>query len=185
MVNSKGEIGLVPMSSISMASNLEIHPWFHGNTTRVEAELTLSSEVNGSFIVRNSESKPGKYVTSIRHEGSTWHYVINMDPLTSQYNFGTPELSFQSLPELIAHHSKISDCLITTLRYPAFHPRKTPIHSNNIYSREVDEWEVNRSDIKTGPTIHKKGGLSEIYKASFKNISVFVKITRVSYKKNN
>ena len=171
------------MSSISIVSNLEMRPWFHGNTTRVEAELTLSSEVNGSFLVRNSESKPGKYVTSIRHEGSTRHYIINMDPLTSQYNFGTPELSFQSLPELIAHHSKISDGLITTLRYPAFHPRKTPLYSNNIYSREVDEWEVNRSDIKTGPTIHKKGGLSEIYKAAFKNISVFVKITRVSYKK--
>ena len=105
------------MSSISIVSNLEMRPWFHGNTTRVEAELTLSSEVNGSFLVRNSESKPGKYVTSIRHEGSTRHYIINMDPLTSQYNFGTPELSFQSLPELIAHHSKISDGLITTLRY--------------------------------------------------------------------
>ena len=183
VVNSKGEVGLVPMSSISMVSNLEIHPWFHGNITRVETELTLRSEVNGSFLVRNSESKPGKYVISLHHEGSTSHYIINMDPLTSRYYFNVPQLSFQSLPKLIAHHSKISDGLVTTLRYPAFHPRKTPISSNFIYSREVDEWEVNRSDIKTGQILHKKK-YAEIYKASFKNISLSIKITRVSYKKN-
>ena len=174
MVNSKGEVGLVPMSSISMASNLKIHPWFHGNITRVEAELTLRSEVNGSFLVRNSESK---HVVSVHHEGSTRHYAINMDPLTSRHYLKTPKLSFQSIPELISHYSKISDIsgLITALRYPAFH------HSNTVYSHEVDEWEVNRSDIKTGQMIYKNQH-TEIYKAfKEKNISVSIKITRVSY----
>ena len=176
VVNSKGEIGLVPMSSISMVSNLEIHPWFRGNITHAEAELTLRSEVNGSFLLRNSKSKPGKYAISLHHEGMTSHYIINIDPLTSQYYLKTPELSFQSLPELIAHHSNISEGLITTLRYPA---TQSSMDNNNIYS---DEWEVNRSDIITGKMIYKNEH-AEIYKAfKERNISVSIKITRVSYK---
>ena len=178
VVNSKGETGLVPMSSISVINNLEIHPWYHGNITRAEAEFTLSSEVNGSFLVRNSESKPGKYAFSFRNDGSTEHYVINIDHLTRQCYFKTPALSFQGLPELVEHHSKNADGLATTLRYPAFNPLKP---HKNIYSHEVDEWEVDRSDIKTGQKICHN--YNEIYKAVIKdrNIPVSIKIPRVSY----
>ena len=178
VVNSKGETGLVPMSSISVISNLEIYPWYHGNITRAKAELTLSSEVDGSFLVRNSTTKPGKYALSLRYDGSTCHYVINIDHLTRQCYFDIPELSFQGLPELVEHHSKNADGLATTLSYPAFNPRKPP---KNIYSHEVDEWEVDRSDIKTGQTIRHH--YNEIYKAFIKerNIPVSIKITRVSY----
>ena len=178
VVNSKGETGLVPMSSISVISNLEIYPWYHGNITRAKAELTLSSEVNGSFLVRNSTTKPGKYALSLRDDGSTKHYVINIDHLTRQCYIKTPELSFQGLPELVEHHSKNADGLATTLRYPAFNPLKPP---KNIYSHEVDEWEVDRSDIKTGQKIRHM--YNEIYKAAIKerDIPVSIKITRVSY----
>ena len=178
VVNSKGETGLVPMSSISVISSLEIHPWYHGNITRVEAELTLSSEVTGSFLVRNSTTKPGKYALSLRDDGSTWHNIINIDHLTRQC-YIMPELSFQGLPELVEHHSKYSDYLVTALRYPAFNHLKPP---KDIYSHEVDEWEVNRSDIKTGQKICCHN-YNEIYKAVIKerDIPVSIKITRVSY----
>ena len=178
VVNSKGETGLVPMSSISIISNLEMYLWYHGNITRAEAELTLSSEVTGSFLVRNSESIPGKYAFSFRNDGSTEHYVINIDHLTRQCYFMTRALSFQGLPELVEHHSKNVDGFSTTLRYPAFNPRKPP---KNIYSHEVDKWEVNRSDIKTGQRIRHE--YNEIYKAVIKerDIPVSIKITSVSY----
>ena len=178
VVNSKGETGLVPMSSISVISNLEIYPWYHGNITRAKAELTLSSEVTGSFLVRNSTTKPGKYALSLRDDGSTKHYVINIDHLTRQCYIKTPELNFQGLPKLVEHHSKNADGLATTLRYPAFNYPKPP---KNIYSHEVDEWEVDRSDIKTEQKIRHE--YNEIYKAVIKkrDIPVSIKITRVSY----
>ena len=180
MVNSKGETGLVPMSSIYVISNLEIHPWYHGNITRARAELTLSSEVDGSFLVRNSTTKPGKYALSLRDDGSTGHYIINIDHLTRQCYIKTPELSFQNLPELVEYHSKNADYLVTTLRYPAFNSLKPP---KNIYSHELKEWEVDRSDIKTGQKIRHE--YNEIYKAVIKrrerDIPVSIKISRVSY----
>ena len=157
-------------------NSLEKHSWFHGNITRAEAELSLSSGINGSFLVRESESKPGQYSISLRYDGRVFHYRIHMDPPTSQY-FVTPESKFENLPELVVHHSKNPDGLTTVLHYPAPNPRKPPIYS---LSHEVDEWEVNRSDIDMG---QKLGGgqYGEVYKAVIKKrgISVAVKTFRV------
>ena len=157
-------------------NSLEKHSWFHGNITLAEAELSLSSGINGSFLVRESESKPGQYAISLRYDGRVFHYRIHMDPPTSQY-FVTPESKFENLPELVVHHSKNPDGLITVLHYPTTNPRKPPIYS---LSHEVDEWEVNRSDIDMG---QKLGGgqYGEVYKAVIKKrgISVAVKTFRV------
>ena len=173
----RGEIGWVPASYIAKVNSLEKHSWFHGNITRAEAELSLSSGINGSFLVRESESKPGQYSISLRYDGRVFHYRIHTDPQTSHY-FVTPESKFENLPELVVHHSKNPDGLTTVLHYPAPNPRKPPIYS---LSHEVDEWEVNRSDIEMG---QKLGGgqYGEVYKAVIKkrNISVAVKTFRVS-----
>ena len=175
--NIHGEIGWVPASYIAKVNSLEKHSWFHGNITRAEAELSLSSGINGSFLVRESESKPGQYSISLRYDGRVFHYRIHTDPQTSQY-FVTPESKFENLPELVVHHSKNPDGLTTVLHYPAPNPRKPPIYS---LSHEVDEWEVNRSDIDMG---QKLGGgqYGEVYKAVIKKrgISVAVKTFRVS-----
>ena len=176
--NCLGEIGWVPASYIAKLDSLEKHSWFHGNITRAEAELSLSSGINGSFLVRESESKPGQYSISLRYDGRVFHYRIHSDPSNSKF-FVTPESKFETLAKLVVHHSKSSDGLTTTLHYPAPNPRKPPIYS---LSHEVDEWELNRSDIEMG---QKLGGgqYGEVYKALLKkrklNIPVAVKTFRV------
>ena len=173
----QGDIGWVPASYIAKVNSLEKHSWFHGNITRAEAELSLSSGINGSFLIRESESKPGQFSISLRYDGRVFHYRIHMDPQTSHY-FVTPESKFENLPELVVHHSKNPDGLMAVLHNPVPNPRKPPIYS---MSHEVDEWEVNRADIDMGAKLGG-GQYGEVYKAVIKkrNITVAVKTFRVS-----
>ena len=172
VVNKEKEIRMVPISSITK------HSWFHGYITHAEAEITLSSEINGSFLVRKSKPRVGleEYAISLRHDGSSYHYTINKHMITSRYHID-PELSFQNLSQLTTHYSKYADGLVTILRYPAINPLEPSI------SREVDEWEVDRLDITTGQMIWENE-YSEIYKAVIKKrgLSVSIKTLKVSYK---
>lgn len=45
--------------------------------SRNAAEYLLSSGINGSFLVRESESSPGQRSISLRYEGRVYHYRIN------------------------------------------------------------------------------------------------------------
>ncbi len=168
VTNSQDQIGWVPASSINIP--MYEFPWYHGNITRAGAELSLSSAINGTFLVRESESSPGQYSISLKCDGKVTHYRINEDPQTSKYFVGLYS-KFDSLPELIEHHSKDSDWLITSLSHPA--PNlKTGLHSP---LQEVDEWEVNRMDIQL-KTIIGVGQLKDIYGAVFKKNFTYVMI---------
>lgn len=174
--NKLGEAGWVPSSYIAKVDSLEKHSWFHGNITRAEAELSLSSGINGSFLLRESESKQGQYSISLRYDGRVFHYRIHSDQATNKY-YVTPESKFETLAELVVHHSKNPDGLTTTLHYPAPNPRKPTVYGVS----QNDKWELDRSDIEMG---QKLGGgqYGEVYKALVKkwNKTVAVKTFRVS-----
>ena len=55
------------------------HCRYHGPISRNAAEYLLSSGINGSFLVRESESSPGQCSISLRCEGRVYHYRINDD----------------------------------------------------------------------------------------------------------
>ena len=174
--NVLGEIGWLPATYIAKLDSLEKHSWFHGNVTRAEAELSLSSGINGSFLVRESESKPGQYSISLRYDGRVFHYRIHNEQGTDKY-FVTQDSKFSTLAELVVHHSKSSDGLTTTLHYPAPNPKQPTVYG---ISQDDDQWELNRSDIEMG---QKLGGgqYGEVYKALIKkwNRPVAVKTFRV------
>ncbi|KAB1260718.1 Tyrosine-protein kinase ABL2 [Camelus dromedarius] len=62
---------------ITPVNSLEKHSWYHGPVSRSAAEYLLSSLINGSFLVRDSESSPGQLSISLRYEGRVYHYRIN------------------------------------------------------------------------------------------------------------
>jgi len=170
-----GDIGWIPRSYIAELNSLEKHSWYHGLVSRVEAESRLSSEIDGSFLVRESMSRPGEYSVSLRLEGSTSHYKIYQDEKGYYIKAGA---KFKTLQSLVHHHSNHIYGLKTTLQYSAIDPTKPPTHS---LSPEVDKWELERSNVEMG--IKLDGGeYSEVYKAVFKPMrkTVAVKIFKVS-----
>jgi abelson tyrosine-protein kinase 1 len=64
---------------VTPVNSLEKHSWYHGPISRNAAEYLLSSGINGSFLVRESESSPGQRSISLRYEGRVYHYRINED----------------------------------------------------------------------------------------------------------
>ena len=92
-------------------------PWYHGPISRQKAEFLLSSGINGSFLVRGSESVKGQRSISLRFEGRVYHYRIQEDDDGAL--FVSAEERFPSVDDLVEHHAKTSDGLVTQLLYPA------------------------------------------------------------------
>ncbi|CAH0548166.1 unnamed protein product [Brassicogethes aeneus] len=169
--SQKNQVGWVPSNYVTPVNSLEKHSWYHGPISRNAAEYLLSSGINGSFLVRESESSPGQRSISLRYEGRVYHYRINED--SDGKVFVTTESKFNTLAELVHHHSMLSDGLITQLLYPAPKHNKPTVFP---LSPEPDQWEINRTDIVMR---HKLGGgqYGDVYEAVWKkyNMTVAVK----------
>lgn len=80
--------------------------WFHGHLSGKEAEKVLTEKgKNGSYLVRESQSKPGDYVLSVRVEDKVTHVMICFHDLEECYDVGGGE-KFKSLADLIDHYRK-------------------------------------------------------------------------------
>lgn len=75
--NKAGELGWVPSNYIAPVNSIDKFSWYHGPVSRNAAEYLLSSGINGSFLVRESESSPGQRSISLRYEGRVYHYRIS------------------------------------------------------------------------------------------------------------
>ncbi|KAF6200462.1 hypothetical protein GE061_004905 [Apolygus lucorum] len=168
--STSGQVGWVPSNYVTPVNSLEKHSWYHGPISRNAAEYLLSSGINGSFLVRESESSPGQRSISLRYEGRVYHYRINEDPEGKVYV--TTESKFNTLAELVHHHSLHSDGLITQLLYPAPKHNKPTVFA---LSPEPDEWEINRTDIVMR---HKLGGgqYGDVYEAVWKRYNKTVAV---------
>nr|XP_015797704.2 tyrosine-protein kinase ABL1 isoform X1 [Nothobranchius furzeri] len=168
---TKNGQGWVPSNYITPVNSLEKHSWYHGPVSRNAAEYLLSSGINGSFLVRESESSPGQRSISLRYEGRVYHYRINTASDGKLYV--SSESRFNTLAELVHHHSTVQDGLITTLHYPAAKRNKPTIYG---VSPNYDKWEMERTDITMK---HKLGGgqYGEVYEGVWKkyNLTVAVK----------
>ena len=77
--NKDAQLGWVPSNYIAPVNSLDKFSWYHGPVSRNAAEYLLSSGINGSFLVRESESSPGQRSISLRYEGRVYHYRISED----------------------------------------------------------------------------------------------------------
>ncbi len=135
-------IGWVPASYIRPVNSLDKHSWYHGKIERCKAEYLLSSGINGSFLVRESETCPGQLSISLRYEGRVFHYRVNKDENSLFYV--SKDAKFVTLVELIHHHSSEASGLTTVLLYPA--PKK---NKPTLFSLSPDDkWEIERTEIQ-------------------------------------
>ncbi|KYN13534.1 Tyrosine-protein phosphatase non-receptor type 11 [Trachymyrmex cornetzi] len=78
--------------------------WFHGHLSAKEAErLMLERGKNGSFLVRESQSKPGDFVLSVRTDDRVTHVMIRSQD--NKYDVGGG-YKFDSLSDLIEHYKR-------------------------------------------------------------------------------
>jgi len=171
-----GVKGWIPTANLAKSSDLEQHSWFHGLLPRKEAENRLCSGINGSFLIRESETRPGQYSMSLRNDGKTYHYRISSG---KDYYCIDSGPKFPTLQLLVRYHSIHSDGLITTIHYPAVNPTKLPLF------HDVDQWEMDRSDLVIGAKLDT-GRCGRVYKASLKSKekTVAVKTFKVFHKVN-
>lgn len=167
---SSGQVGWVPEAYITPVA-VESHKWYHGNISRSDAEQLLSCGINGSFLIRESESSPGQRTISLRCDGRVYHYHIKQDG--DRRFFVRPECKFATIAELVHHHSTQQDGLIFMLLYPS-----TKKGGGSAWSAhfESDVWEINRTDIIMK---QKLGGgqYGDVYEAKWRthNMTVAVK----------
>lgn len=165
-------IGWVPSAYITSLNSLDKFAWFHGPISRSKAEYLLSSGINGSFLLRESESCPNQLSISLRYEGKVYHYRVYQDETESKY-FVTTENQFSSLPELVQFHSKQSAGLVTTLQYTVAKKNQPTIFES---SPETDEWEIERTDIQMKQQLGS-GQYGDVYEATWvsRGITIAVK----------
>lgn len=79
--------------------------WFHGPLTSNEAEnLMMERGKNGSYLVRQSQSKPGDFVFTVRTDDKVTHVIIRS--LNGLYDVGGGQ-SFATLTELVEHYKRM------------------------------------------------------------------------------
>ncbi|XP_041368095.1 tyrosine-protein kinase ABL1-like [Gigantopelta aegis] len=169
--NRNGMVGWVPSNYIAPVNSLDKFSWYHGQISRNASEYLLSSGINGSFLVRESESSPGQRSISVRFEGRVYHYRISENQDSGKV-YVTSEHRFNTLAELVHHHSIHSDGLVTTLLYPAPKRNKPTVFG---VSPEPDKWEIERTEIAMK---HRLGGgqYGDVYEAVWKRYNKTVAV---------
>ncbi|KAM8876392.1 tyrosine-protein kinase Fes/Fps isoform 1-T1 [Synchiropus picturatus] len=157
ILNSRSALFKNPKPEQEAELPLEQQGWYHGAIPRPEVHLLL--ELDGDFLVRKSQEKPG-FVLSVHWSGSCKHFLIqNVDDL-----YCLDGDRFLSIPQLI-HHLLSSRQNIT---------RKSDI----VLKKPVlkDKWVMDHQDVILGNLIGR-GNFGEVYSGRLRstNLPVAVK----------
>ncbi|EDR48627.1 uncharacterized protein MONBRDRAFT_44220 [Monosiga brevicollis MX1] len=140
-----GKSGYIPSNFVAAVQSIESEDWYHGRIKRAEAEKVLMlTGVEGSFLIRESESKPGQYALSIRTGDIVKHYSIRT--LDEGGYYITSRVTFRTLQELVSHYRESADGLTCKLREPC-----RPISQPETVGLDVhtkDQWEIPRKSIE-------------------------------------
>lgn len=93
--------GYVPKNFI----DIQIPEWFHEDLSRHQAENLLMGKEVGFFIIRASQSSPGEFSISVRHEDDVQHFKVMRDN-KGHYYLWTEK--FPSLNKLVAYYKTTS-----------------------------------------------------------------------------
>ncbi|KAJ8283608.1 hypothetical protein COCON_G00024580 [Conger conger] len=93
-----GHEGFVPRNYI----NVRFPSWYQENASRNLAEESLKSRELGAFLIRGSQSSPGDFSISVRHESDVQHFKVMKDGKGLYYLW--PEERFGSLNKLVEYY---------------------------------------------------------------------------------
>ena len=119
--------------------------WFFGAMKRIDAEKQLMQPLNvhGSFLVRESDSRPGSYSLSVRYKDRVIHYMINRQG--AGRIFLIRRKTFSTIPDLIYYYKRYADGLCVNLKAPCLNSEKPQTAG---LSKEANEaWEIDRKSI--------------------------------------
>ncbi|CAM4377001.1 unnamed protein product [Leuciscus chuanchicus] len=92
-----GHEGFVPKNYVER----QTPSWFKESASRGSAEDMLMHQEVGAFVIRGSQSSPGDFSISVRHEKDVQHFKVMKDK-TGQYYLWTDK--FTSLNKLVEHY---------------------------------------------------------------------------------
>ncbi|XP_021705061.1 tyrosine-protein phosphatase corkscrew isoform X2 [Aedes aegypti] len=132
--------------------------WFHGNLSGKEAErLILERGKNGSFLVRESQSKPGDFVLSVRTDDKVTHVMIRWHE--NKYDVGGGQ-KFNTLCDLIEHYKR--NPMVETCG-TVVHLRQ-PFNATRITAAGIDA-RVEQLQRENGSHCYGKGGFWEEFES--------------------
>uniref|UniRef100_A0A4W4E9A8 Osteoclast-stimulating factor 1 n=1 Tax=Electrophorus electricus TaxID=8005 RepID=A0A4W4E9A8_ELEEL len=136
-----GKLGVVPRNYIT----LNIPSWYQEDTSRFAAESMLMSKPIGAFLIRSSQSSPGEFSMSVRHESDVQHFKVLKDS-RGQYFLWTEK--FGSLNKLVEYYMSNSISRQTCIR---LHTDEQVSHTrSSLYdfkAEEVDELTFSAGDV--------------------------------------
>ncbi|XP_064408285.1 tyrosine-protein kinase Lck isoform X8 [Latimeria chalumnae] len=104
-----GNEGFIPYNFVAKFNSLETEPWFFKDIGRKDAERQLLAPGNmqGSFLVRESETTKGSFSLSVRDLDQSQGEVVKHYKIRNMDNGGfyiSPRITFKSLTDLVHHY---------------------------------------------------------------------------------
>lgn len=96
--------------------------WLRGVLDRGEAEALLKDKVDGTFMIRESNRRPGEWAVALKHRGSVKHIEVKRGP-DGCFGFAINYTSYPTLVDLVRHYHQHTlqvhnPELDTTLKFP-------------------------------------------------------------------
>ena len=93
---------LTKFSGQADVSTLVREPWYHGDIPWQVAKERLNKQKSDCFLVRKSQSQPGKYIISVRYGGEVKHHIVRKE--NQHYEVEGTKKPFDSISKLVSHY---------------------------------------------------------------------------------
>ncbi|XP_038057565.1 tyrosine-protein kinase SRK2-like isoform X2 [Patiria miniata] len=137
--------GYVPSNFVALVKSLDAEDWFYRNCTRSDAtnRLMVPGLVPGTFLIRESESKPGTYALSIRDESNGPPHVKNyrISNTTDGQFFIAEQKKFPTLQDVVEYYRGDNSGLCCRITDAC--PKESP--TTMTLGRDI--WEIERSSM--------------------------------------